>query len=419
MLFTDLDIINPILKAIEKEWYKNPTPIQEKAIPHILDWRDVLGSAQTGTGKTAAFAIPTLQILSRKKEFSNVPTVIKSLILTPTRELAIQIEESFMAYWKNLSLRHLVIFGWVNQFSQVKKLNSWVDILVATPWRLLDLMEQWYVNLRNVEIFILDEADRMLNMGFINDVKKIIKKLPVKRQNLLFSATMPKEILWLAHSILVNPVKIEVDPVSSTVDTVKQAIYFVSKENKILLLAHLLKNPKITSILVFSRTKHWADKIVKDLYKKWIVAEAIHGNKSQNARQRTLNNFKKKETRVLIATDIAARGIDIDDLAYVLNYDLSNEPETYVHRIGRTWRAWLTGTALSFCNQEEFEYLLDTQKLIWKKIDVIEDHPFAINITQVLKIAPKKDNSRRNSWRKRPAVAERKRRFKSKKKSEL
>lgn len=393
MLFTDLHLIEPILKALDKEWYKNPTPIQERAIPHILQWRDVLGSAQTGTGKTAAFAIPTLQILSREKETSNVPRVIKALILTPTRELAIQIEESFTAYGKNLWLRHAVIFGWVSQFSQVEKLRKWVDILVATPGRLLDLMNQWYISFKNLEIFILDEADRMLNMGFINDVKKILTKLPDKKQTLFFSATMPKEILWLANSILVNPVKVEVAPVSSTADTVKQAIYFVSKSNKKLLLIDLLQDTSLASVLVFTRTKHWADRVVKDLDKAGIIAEAIHGNKSQNARQRALNNFKSKQTRVLIATDIAARWIDVDDLSHVINYELPNESETYVHRIGRTGRAGLNGTALSFCEQEENEYLQDIQKLIWRTIDVIEDHPYAIKILPTTKAQSHKSSS--------------------------
>lgn len=409
MLFKDLDIISPILKSLEREWYKNPTPIQEQAIPHILNWRDVLGSAQTWTGKTAAFAVPILQLLSREKELSNVSRNIKCLILTPTRELAIQIEENFTSYWKELWLRHSVIFGWVNQHSQVVKLKKWVDIVVATPWRLLDLMNQWYVDLKKVEIFTLDEADRMLNMGFINDVKKVLAKLPAKRQTLFFSATMPKEILSLANSILNNPVKIEVTPVSSTADTVKQFIYFVSKNDKKYLLTHLLKNQEIKAILVFTRTKRWADNVVRDLVRVGVNAEAIHGNKSQNARQRALNNFKLWETRVLIATDIAARWIDVDDLWYVINYDISNEPETYIHRIGRTWRAGLKWTAFSFCNQEEVEYLLDIQKLIWRKIDVIEDHPYAITVDESIK-APKKQNKQRRSYiEKRPAVANRKR----------
>lgn len=406
MLFKELNLISPILKALESEWYESPTPIQAQAIPHILEGRDVLGSAQTGTGKTAAFAIPTLQILSRERETSHVSArTIKSLILTPTRELAIQIEESFTSYGKNLSLRHAVIFGWVNQHSQVNKLKAWVDILVATPGRLLDLMNQGFVDLKKVEIFILDEADRMLNMWFINDVKKVLAKLPSKKQTLFFSATMPKEILSLANSILVNPVKVEVAPVSSTADTVKQSVYFVSKQDKKHLLVDILKNPALSSVLVFTRTKHWADKVVKDLEKAGIVSEAIHWNKSQNARQRALWNFKSWTTRVLVATDIAARGIDIDDLAYVINYDLSNERETYVHRIWRTGRAGLNGTAMSFCDQEEFEYLKDIERLISRKIDVVENHPFALRISNSIhNVVPKKSN-------KRPAVAARKQNF--------
>jgi len=395
MLFKELDLIEPILKSLEKEWYKKPTPIQEKAIPHILEWRDVLWAAQTWTGKTAAFAIPTLQILSREKEVSNVSGEIKSLILTPTRELAIQIEENFIAYGKNLSLSHCVIFWWVKQHSQVRKLQRWVDILVATPGRLLDLMNQWFISLRHIEIFILDEADRMLNMGFINDVKKVLKVLPQKKQTLFFSATMPKEILSLANSILDNPVKVEVAPVSSTADTVKQGLFHVSKSDKKFLLSYLLKKMWSVPVLVFSRTKHGADRIVKDLSKVWITAQAIHGNKSQNARQRALKNFKSGETRILVATDIAARGIDIDDLSYVINYDLPNEPESYVHRIGRTGRAGHNGTALSFCNQEEHEYLLDIQKLIWKKIHVVADNPFALEIVEWLKVKPKKPQTHR------------------------
>lgn len=399
MLFKDLNIIKPILNALDKKGYKNPTPIQEKAIPHILEWKDVLGSAQTWTWKTAAFAIPTLQLLSREKELSNFPTHIKCLILTPTRELAIQIEENFTEYGKELWLKHTVIFGWVNQHSQVKKLKSWIDILVATPWRLLDLMNQWYIDLKKIEIFILDEADRMLDMGFINDVKKVLLKIPSKRQTLFFSATMPKEISWLADSILTNPVKIEVTPVSSTADTVKQTVFFVTTWNKKNLLIDILEYKTIKQILVFTRTKHWADKVVKDLIQKWISAEAIHWNKSQNARQRALKNFKSWETRVLLATDIAARGIDIDDLTYMINYDISNEPETYVHRIWRTWRAWKAWVAYSFCSQEEVEYLLDVQKMLWRKISVNTDHPYAITVDESKKAPKKQQRGSSSRWR--------------------
>lgn len=390
MLFNELNLIEPILKALTKEWYTTPTPIQAQAIPHILARRDFLGCAQTGTGKTAAFAIPTLQILAREKELSHTSKVIKSLILTPTRELAIQIEESFTNYWSGLPLKKAVIFGGISQHSQVRKLQSWVDILIATPGRLLDLMNQWYVNLKHIEIFILDEADRMLNMWFINDVKKVLTKLPSQKQTLFFSATMPKEIASLANSILVNPVKVEVTPVSSTANSVQQKIFFTNKADKKLLLTHLLKNSEILNVLVFTRTKHWADRVVKDLSKSWIIAEAIHGNKSQNARQKALHNFKSKSTRVLVATDIAARGIDIDDLSYVINYDIPNEPETYVHRIGRTGRAGKNGIAFSFCDSEELKYLKDIQKLIWKTIEIESDHPFAIKITTWTQAAPKK-----------------------------
>ncbi|QFR38906.1 DEAD/DEAH box helicase [Candidatus Gracilibacteria bacterium 28_42_T64] len=422
MLFSDLDIIKPILNALDKQGYKNPTPIQERAIPHILDGKDVLGSAQTGTGKTAAFAIPILQLLSREKEISNFSGAIKCLILTPTRELAIQIEENIKEYGAQLGLRHSVIFGGVSQGSQVRKLKAGVDILVATPGRLLDLMNQGYVDLKKVEIFTLDEADRMLNMGFINDVKKVLAKLPTKRQTLFFSATMPKEIAGLADSILNHPVKIEVTPVSSTADTVKQVVFFVTKGSKKLLLIDILEYKGIKSLLVFTRTKHGADNVVKDLVKSGVTAEAIHGNKSQNARQRALKNFKGGVTRVLVATDIAARGIDIDDLTFMVNYDLSNEPETYVHRIGRTGRAGKNGVAYSFCCQEEVEYLLDIQKMLGKKIPVNEKHPYAITVDESIK-APKRQQGGRgrggrgggNSSRhgnsskgKRPAVAKRK-----------
>ena len=415
MLFKDLDIIKPILNALDKQGYKNPTPIQEKAIPSILDWRDVLGAAQTWTGKTAAFAIPTLQILSREKELSNFSRAIKCLILTPTRELAIQIEDNIKQYWSELWLRHLVIFGWVNQSSQVRKLKSWVDILVATPWRLIDLMNQWYVDLKKVEIFILDEADRMLDMWFINDVKKVQRKLPTKRQTLFFSATMPKEISWLADSMLNKPVKIEITPVSSTADTVEQSVFFVNKWNKKNLLADILIDEKIKSMLVFTRTKRGADNVVRDLENVWVAAQAIHGNKSQNARQRALNSFKSWETRVLVATDIAARWIDIDDLKYMVNYDISNEPETYVHRIWRTWRAGKNWIAYSFCMQEEVEYLLDVQKMLWRKIPVVTDHPFAIEVDESIKAPKKQQRNNRQFSSKRPSNDNGKRNIRRKK----
>lgn len=381
MLFTDLKLIEPILNAVQKEGYTKPTPIQQGAIPFILEGRDLLGCAQTGTGKTAAFAIPILQLLSKPHAAVPGQRPIRALILTPTRELAIQIQESLQAYGSGLRLKHLVIFGGVNQLPQTTALQRGVDILVATPGRLLDLMSQGFINLKDVEIFVLDEADRMLDMGFVHDVKRVITKLPVKRQTLFFSATMPKEIQGLANAILTNPEKVEVTPVSSTADTIQQFLYFVEKSNKRLLLADILKDSNIESALVFTRTKHGADKVVKDLVRIGIKAEAIHGNKSQNARQRALGNFKDRTTRVLVATDIAARGIDVDELSHVINYELPNVPETYVHRIGRTGRAGLSGIAFSFCEAEEVTYLKDIQKLIGKEIPKNIQHAYHVDLS--------------------------------------
>jgi len=371
--FEELGLIKPILDALKAQGYEQPTPIQEKAIPSILQKRDLLGSAQTGTGKTAAFAIPILQNLSEKDQHRNQ---IKALILTPTRELAIQIEENFQAYGKHLKLKSLVIFGGVKQHAQEQQIKKGVDILIATPGRLLDFISQGIVKLHHLEIFVLDEADRMLDMGFVHDVKKILKIIPVKRQNLFFSATMPKEIAKLASEILVNPVRVEVAPVSSTADTIQQSIYFVDNSNKNDLLIHLLEDPKLDQVLVFSRTKHGADKIARKLHQSKISAEAIHGNKSQNARQNALSNFKSKKTRVLVATDIAARGIDIDELKYVVNFELSDVSETYVHRIGRTGRAGSDGTSFSFVDALDLANLRSTEKLIGKKIPVVTDHPY-------------------------------------------
>ncbi|WP_295649111.1 DEAD/DEAH box helicase [uncultured Mucilaginibacter sp.] len=376
MSFENLKLIEPILKALKHEGYTTPTPIQEQAIPIVLDRKDLLGCAQTGTGKTAAFAIPILQILHNERLQHKEQKTIKALILTPTRELAIQIDESFAAYGKHTGLKHLVIFGGVSQHHQVETLKRGVDILVATPGRLLDLVNQKFVHLEHVKILVLDEADRMLDMGFVVDVKKIIGKLPQKRQTLFFSATMPNEIQALASSILNNPEKVTVTPVSSTADTIQQGLYFVDKNDKKNLLIHILKDKTIATALVFTRTKHGADKVVKDLVKVGITAEAIHGNKSQNARQRALSNFKSRTTRVLVATDIAARGIDVDELTHVINYELPNVPETYVHRIGRTGRAGLSGIALSFCDADEGEFLFDIQKLISKPIPVVDDQPY-------------------------------------------
>ncbi len=372
MTFEKLNLIEPILRALKTEGYTTPTPIQQQAIPVLLERRDLLGCAQTGTGKTAAFAIPILQLLHEDELYKKGPDGIKALILTPTRELAAQIGDSFGAYGRHLRLRHTVIFGGVGQKPQTDALRSGVDILIATPGRLLDLMDQGFVNLRNLKMFVLDEADRMLDMGFIHDVKRVIARLPKQRQTLLFSATMPGEIASLAHSILHHPARVEVTPVSSTADTVNQQLYFVEKNEKRKLLLHLLKeHPEIESALVFTRTKHGADRVARDLSRAGVQAEAIHGNKSQNARVRALSNFKSGHTRVMVATDIAARGIDIDELSHVINFELPNVPETYVHRIGRTGRAGASGTAISFCDTEERAYLRDIQKLIGKSVPVM------------------------------------------------
>ncbi len=377
MQFQDLNLIAPILKALKEEGYTSPTPIQEQSIPIILKGTDLLGCAQTGTGKTAAFAIPILQLLHETQN-PNQRRRVRSLIVTPTRELAVQIGESFTAYGRYTGLTNTVIFGGVNQNPQIAAVKTGVDIVIATPGRLLDLMGQRHLSLRDIELFVLDEADRMLDMGFINDVKKIIAALPKKRQSLFFSATMPADIVKLSSTILENPKKVAVTPESSTVDIIKQSVYFVDRGNKNALLNDILKDKNIKTALVFSRTKHGADKVVKMLLQNRVTAEAIHGNKSQNARQRALDNFKKQTTRVLVATDIAARGIDVDNLEYVINYELTNVPETYVHRIGRTGRAGAKGTAISFCDAEEKAYLKDIERLINKKIPVVEDHAYPL-----------------------------------------
>jgi len=376
MTFDQLGLIAPILKSLGEEGYTHPTPIQQQAIPWVLEQRDLLGCAQTGTGKTAAFAIPILQLLYNRREKPRGPQPIRVLILTPTRELAIQIDESFAAYGRHTGISHAVIFGGVSQVPQVQQLRHGVEILTATPGRLLDLISQGYISLQHLEIFVLDEADRMLDMGFIHDVKRVISKLPAKRQTLFFSATMPPEIQKLADILLTKPVKVEVTPVSSTVEKIAQHLFHVDKANKIHLLQHLLKDSNISNVLVFSRTKHGADKVVRILHKAHITAAAIHGNKSQNARQHALNQFKNGDIRVLVATDIAARGIDIDELSHVINFDLPDVPETYVHRIGRTGRAGNAGTAFSFCTQEERDELRAIQKLIGKQIPVTEQHPY-------------------------------------------
>ncbi|WP_118974221.1 DEAD/DEAH box helicase [Taibaiella koreensis] len=387
--FDQLGVIAPILQAVSEEGYTHPTPIQEQAIPIVLREKDLLGCAQTGTGKTAAFAIPILQLITAQPRQPGTPK-IKVLVLTPTRELAIQISESFSTYGKHLKVSNLVIFGGVPQGPQVKALKAGVDVLVATPGRLLDLIGQNFISLQDISIFVLDEADRMLDMGFIHDVKKVVARLPVQRQSLFFSATMPPEIQKLANTILVKPEKVEVTPVSSTAETIRQSLYFVDQKEKKKLLVHILEDKTIERVLVFIRTKHGADKLVKDLHKAGIAAEAIHGNKSQNARQRALSNFKSFHTRVLIATDIAARGIDIDDLTHVINFDLGDVPETYVHRIGRTGRAGNSGIAIAFCDEEEKDNLKAIQKLIGFAIPVVEAHPFLPEQSEVVQFrAPK------------------------------
>ncbi|MCG3167776.1 MAG: ATP-dependent RNA helicase RhlE [Bacteroidia bacterium] len=400
MLFDSLNIIDPILKALKEEGYTTPTPIQAQSIPIVLQGIDLLGCAQTGTGKTAAFAIPILQLL-KSTHANEKKKKVRSLIVTPTRELAIQIGESFNAYGRHTGLTNTVIFGGVNQHAQTNALQRGVDIVIATPGRLLDLMNQGFLHLRDIEIFVLDEADRMLDMGFVHDVKKLIAALPKKRQSLFFSATMPPEIVKLASSILHNPEKVSVTPVSSTVDIINQQIYFIDKGNKNALLVELLKDRNIKTSLVFTRTKHGADKVVKIMIKNNIKAEAIHGNKTQNARQRALTNFKAQTTRILVATDIAARGIDVDNLEYVINYEIPNIPETYVHRIGRTGRAGAKGTAISFCDAEEKAYLRDIEKLIGKKIPVVDNHPFPL-IDHNPEPKPKQQQGRGNHGHSRP-----------------
>lgn len=380
MSFNDLQLIEPLLKALGEEGYVQPTPIQEQAIPIVLNRRDLLGCAQTGTGKTAAFALPLLQLMHQTgpQRAEGQRKAIRALVLTPTRELAIQIDESFKAYGRYLGLQQMVIFGGVSQYHQVNTLRRGVDILVATPGRLLDLMNQRHVSLQDIEYFVLDEADRMLDMGFVQDVKRIIARLPQKRQTLFFSATMPPEIQQLANILLHQPMRVEVTPVSSTAETIQQFLYFTEKQNKSSLLVHLLNDPAIPTALVFTRTKHGADKVARILNKAGIRAEAIHGNKTQNARQNALSNFKSRKTRVLVATDIAARGIDIDELTHVINYDLPDVPETYVHRIGRTGRAGANGVAFSFCDYEEKIALRDIERLIKKSIEVVKGHPFDV-----------------------------------------
>jgi len=397
MSFQKLNLIEPILSALKSEGYTVSTPIQSQTIPHILNKKDILGCAQTGTGKTAAFAIPILQLLVEENKQPQGKRLIRSLVLTPTRELAIQIAESFSIYGKNTKIKNTVIFGGVSQHSQVAALRSGIDVLVATPGRLLDLINQNIVQLRDIQFFVLDEADRMLDMGFINDVKKVLTHLPTKKQSLFFSATMPKPIVELANAILVNPVYVEIKPVITTANLINQIVYYVDKENKTSLLLDILKDIDIERALIFTRTKHGANRVNKSLNKAGVKSQAIHGNKSQSARQDALNNFKLKQTRVLVATDIAARGIDIEELSHVINYELPNMPEWYVHRIGRTGRAGSNGKAIAFCDASEKEYLRDIQKFIGKQIPVNDDHDYPLMIHTFEKPVQRPQRSPRNT----------------------
>lgn len=412
MTFQELNIIEPILKALKIKEYEIPTPIQAAAIPILLAGKDILGSAQTGTGKTAAFAIPILQNLLIEKQKEKSPRVIKALVLAPTRELALQIHDNFKEYGKNININTTVIYGGVNQSKQIKILNQGVDVLVATPGRLLDLIQQRKISLSKVNYLVLDEADRMLDMGFVKDVKKIIALIPLERQTMFFSATMPKEIVNLAKEILNEPERIQVTPEEETIDQIKQLLYFVPKAKKINLLLQLLSDKSLKSVLVFSRTKHGANKILKVLTQSNIKAQAIHGNKSQGARQEALKQFKEKSIRVLVATDIAARGIDIDELSHVINYDLPEVPETYIHRMGRTGRAGLSGVAISFCSEEEVKLLKDIQRHIQMTIDVLVDPKFSVVYEQTTDQHQRSQTNQNNQ-----AINHQKKSFHQKKKS--
>jgi ATP-dependent RNA helicase RhlE len=377
--FADLNLIDSLLRAVQAAGYVEPTPIQVQAIPHVLAGRDLLGCAQTGTGKTAAFALPILQHLTNRPATNGQrkqPRAVRVLVLSPTRELAIQIDDSFSTYGRYTDLRNTVIYGGVKQGAQVQRLQRGVDILIATPGRLLDLMAQGYVRLNRVEVLVLDEADRMLDMGFIRDVQKIIKQVPDQRQTLLFSATLPTEIVDLAARILHDPLEVSVTPEQPTVEAINQAVYLVPQKRKQALLEYLLRDKQVTRVLVFTRTKHGANRVVKNLRKAGIQADPIHGNKSQGARQTALQNFRDGNTRVLVATDVVARGIDVEDISHVIQFDLPNEPEVYIHRIGRTGRAGAAGSALAFCDENEQPYLKDIEKLIKMRVPVIPDHPY-------------------------------------------
>ncbi|WP_235298132.1 DEAD/DEAH box helicase [Portibacter marinus] len=408
MKFKELNIIEPILKALAEKGYEEPTPIQEEAIPQVLNRRDVLGVAQTGTGKTAAFSIPIIQLINKKDGEHHGRPHLRSLIVTPTRELAIQIGENIKEYSKNTIIRHAVIFGGVKQNEQVRMMKKGVHILVATPGRLLDLIGQGFISLREVKLFVLDEADRMLDMGFIHDINKLIDLLPEQRQSLFFSATMPENIVELSKKILKNPVRIEVTPASTTAETIQQHLYYTNRDLKHSLLVHILESKKIDQALVFSRTKHGSDRIARKLKKDGIDAASIHGDKSQPQRQKALKAFKAGKTRVLVATDIAARGIDIDKLKYVINYDIPNEPESYVHRIGRSGRAGEEGYAISICEPEENAYIKDVEKLIGQKIDVVSDNPYP-QTDKPMTDAEKKEWQKEKNRRKQEFFANRKR----------
>lgn len=398
MTFQDLQLSEPILRALTKEGYTQPTPIQEQAIPSVLQRRDLLACAQTGTGKTAAFALPILQLLSNAPQHSKGYKHIRTLVITPTRELALQIDESFAAYGKYTDLKHDVIFGGVSQHAQTIALRNGTDVLIATPGRLLDLMNQGYIHLAHLEFLVVDEADRMLDMGFIHDIRKVMRELPKERQTLFFSATMPPEIAKLANALLQNPVKIEVTPVSTTAEKIDQTVYMVAKQDKSSLLLHLLREKKIERTLVFTRTKYGADKIAKHLNQADVRTAALHGDKSQEARQRALHNFKTGRLRVLVATDIVARGIDVDDLSHVINYDLPEVPETYVHRIGRTGRAEKSGIAISFCSREEKVNLRDINRVTAQVIPITENHPYHSAQTE----AHVQPNNKRKQSKKKP-----------------
>lgn len=407
MKFQDLDIIPKIQDALKEKNYTEPTPIQEQAIPPALEGKDLLACAQTGTGKTAAFSIPIIQYLNENQGNHQGRKKIRGLILTPTRELAIQIGENIKEYSKYTRVNHTVIFGGVKQGAQVNRLNKGVDILVATPGRLLDLIQQRIVKLFDIEVFVLDEADRMLDMGFINDIKKVLKLLPQKRQTLFFSATMPENIVKLSREILHKPVKIEVTPASTTAETIHQLVYFTNKGTKKNLLRHVIKDNEMDQVLVFTRTKHGADRVARDLKKKDISAAAIHGDKSQNQRQNTLKQFKNGKITVLVATDIAARGIDIDKLKFVINYDISDQPETYVHRIGRCGRAGEEGIAISLSEPEENAYIKEVEKLTKTKLEVVENHPFP-QTEKPMTNSEKKQWNKEKQKRKQEMIANRK-----------